>query len=87
MRTIILATVAVLGIGVGAAYAGDGEDGGTIPDTFFSELPGVQPTPTGTLPNNVAAQDRYGAPMPAYGAYGTDQSNTASATPHPTNCG
>jgi hypothetical protein len=39
MKTIILATVAVLGIGVGAAYAGDGEDGGTIANTWFSELP------------------------------------------------
>ena len=84
MRTIILATVAVLGIGVGAAYAGDGEDGGTIANTWFSELPGVVATPAGTPPNDVAAQDRYGAPMTAYG---TDQNNTASVMPRQTNGG
>src|SRR5271157_3184707 len=39
MKTMILATAAVLALGVGSAFAGDGD----IPtaDTFFTELPGV----------------------------------------------
>lgn len=56
MKTMLLAAAAVLSLGVGAAYAeGDGgEDGGTIPNTFFTELPGVQ-VQQGQQPNNVAA--------------------------------
>ncbi len=84
MKTIILAAAAVLGIGMGAAYAGDGEDGAMIPDTYFSELPGVIATPPGEPFNNVAAQDRYGEPVTAYG---TQQNNTASMMPRPTNGG
>jgi hypothetical protein len=56
MRTMLLAAAAVLSLGVGAAYAdsGGGEDGGVIPNTFFSELPGVD-TQQGQQPNDVAA--------------------------------
>lgn len=84
MKTMILATAAVLGIGIGAAYAGDGEDAGTIPNTFFSELPGVIATAPGEPANNVAAQDRFEAPVTAYG---TQQNNTALVMPHPSNGG
>jgi hypothetical protein len=42
MKTILLAAAAMLCIGVGVAYAESGDDeGGTIPNTFFTELPGV----------------------------------------------
>lgn len=57
MKTMLLAAAAVLSLGVGAAYAegdgGAGEDGGTVPNTFFTELPGVD-AQQGRLPNNVA---------------------------------
>jgi len=54
MRTLMLAAAAVLSFGVGIAHAGDGgEDGGTIPNTFFTELLGVD-TQLGEQPNNVA---------------------------------
>jgi hypothetical protein len=39
MKTMFLAAAAVLGIGMGSAYADGGQ--GTIPNTFFTELPGV----------------------------------------------
>lgn len=57
MKTMLLAAAAVLSLGVGAAYAegegGGGEDGGTIPNTFFTELPGVD-AQQGQQPNDVA---------------------------------
>ena len=63
MKTMLLAAAAVLSLGVGAAYAegegGAGEDGGTIPNTFFTELPGVD-AQQGEQPNNVAVN----APTP-----------------------
>jgi len=39
MKTIYLAAAAALSIGIGSAYAGEGE--GVIPNTLFTELPGV----------------------------------------------
>src|SRR4051794_26784351 len=39
MKTMLLAAAAVLGLGVGAAFANDGD--GPIPNTLFTELPGV----------------------------------------------
>ena len=39
MKTMILATAAVLGLGVGAAFADS--EGGTVGITQFTELPGV----------------------------------------------
>ncbi len=39
MKTMILATAAVLGLGVGVAYAGEGD--GPIGNTYFTQLPGV----------------------------------------------
>jgi hypothetical protein len=65
MKTMIFATAAVLGIGVGSAYAGDGE--GPVPNTRFTEIPGVlaqaqvpHPAPT------VVARNQSGAPTAAY---------------------
>lgn len=58
MKTMLLAAAAVLALGAGAAYAegegGAGEDGGTIPNTYFTELPGVD-AQQGQQPNDVAA--------------------------------
>ena len=65
MKTTIFATAAVLGIGIGSAYAGDGE--GTVPDTRFTEIPGVvaqaqAPRQTRTA----AARNQCGVPPAAY---------------------
>jgi hypothetical protein len=55
MKTMILATAAVLGIGIGSAFAGDGE-GGTIPNTYFTDLPGVvAQAPVQQFPSALAA--------------------------------
>src|ERR1700749_2543081 len=49
MKTaVLLAASAMLCIGVGVAYADGGDDeGGTVANTFFTELPGVVPTAPG----------------------------------------
>jgi hypothetical protein len=39
MKTMILAAAAALSLGVGSAYAGDGE--GPAANTLFTEIPGV----------------------------------------------
>lgn len=39
MKTMILATAAVLALGVGSAFAGDGD--GPAANTTFTQLPGV----------------------------------------------
>ena len=39
MKTMLLAAAAALSLGVGSAYADSG--GGTVANTFFTELPGV----------------------------------------------
>lgn len=39
MKTMLLAAAAALTLGVGSAYAGDGE--GPIPNTQFTEIPNV----------------------------------------------
>jgi hypothetical protein len=53
MKTTIFAVVAALSLGIGSAYAQS--TGGTIPNTFFTQLPGV----TAKLPaqNVVTTQD------------------------------
>ena len=62
MRTIMLATAAVLALGVGSAFANeDGEQA----NTFFTELPGVIPQPPAQVPSAVA-QNRTGAPTAAF---------------------
>ena len=65
MRTLMLAAAVGLSFGVGFAHAGDGgEDGGTIPNTFFTELPSVD-AQLAEQPNNVAA-NQHNAPATAY---------------------
>jgi hypothetical protein len=64
MKTIFLAAAAVLCISAGVAYAGGGEgeeSGGTVPDTFFTQLPGALPQ-YGPQPNNVAVTNQFVSP-------------------------
>ena len=62
MKTLLLAAAAMLCL-TGAAYAESGDDeGGTIANTLFTELPGVVSTAPGALPNNAkvnAYQEQY----------------------------
>jgi hypothetical protein len=65
MKTIILATATVLSLGVGSAFAGDGD----VPtaDTFFTELPGViAQAPVQQAPSAVARNQAGGAPTAAF---------------------
>ncbi|HEY7581289.1 MAG TPA: hypothetical protein VH855_27145 [Acetobacteraceae bacterium] len=57
MKTMVLASAAVLCLGMGAAWADQGgEDSGLLgPNTYFTELPGVVATPPGTRANDAAA--------------------------------
>ena len=54
MKTIILAAAAVLSLGIGSAYAGDG-DGYSAP-TLFTLIPGEQPTIGGPVGQPSAQQ-------------------------------
>jgi hypothetical protein len=40
MKTMLLATTAALSLGIGSAWAGDGD--GSLASTHFTNLPGVQ---------------------------------------------
>ncbi len=66
MRTIILATAAVLALGAGSAFAGEGE--GTQPNTVFTELPGVlaQAPVQQQAPSAYARTQPSGAPTSAF---------------------
>jgi hypothetical protein len=43
MKSMLLAAAVVFGIGLGTAYAGDGD--GPLADTYFNELPGIVAQP------------------------------------------
>ena len=60
MKTMILATAAVLGIGIGSAYADS--EGGTVPNNWFTQLPGRGAHPPG------AAGPQRGGREPKSGA-------------------
>jgi hypothetical protein len=65
MKTFILATAAVLSLGVGSAFAGDGD----VPqaDTYFTELPGVvAQAPVQQAPTAVARNQAGEAPTAAF---------------------
>lgn len=64
MKTMILATAAVLGLGVGSAYAGEGD--GTVANTWFTELPGVVAQAPLQTPSAVARNQATGAPTAAF---------------------
>jgi len=76
MKTIILASAAVLGLGVGAAFADEGNS--TLADTFFTLLPGVVATaPVQQMPGAVAA----GQNAAQTHAFVTQQRNEVSLFP------
>ena len=66
MKTMILATAAVLALGAASAFAGEGE--GTHPNTLFTELPGVlaQAPVQQPVPSAVARNQNNGAPVAAF---------------------
>ena len=72
MKTTLMAAAALLCLGAGAAYANEVEDGGVVPNTFFSELPGEIATPPGAPPNDVSPNAYYST---------TPQSTATSTTP------
>ena len=65
MKTMMIATATMLGIGVGSAFAGDGE--GQVPNTRFTEIPGViaQARVPEQAPTAVA-RNQFGTPTAAY---------------------
>jgi hypothetical protein len=57
MKTMLLAAAAALSLGIGSASADS--IGGTIPNTFFTQLPGVSPSlPAPKVPAAGTAQNR-----------------------------
>ena len=54
MKTVILATAAMLSLGVGSSYADGDYEGCPVANTLFTELPGVVSTAPGAIPNDVA---------------------------------
>jgi hypothetical protein len=66
MKTMMLAAAAVLSLGVGSAFANEG-DGGTVANTFFTQLPGVvAQAPSQQVPSAVARNQTGGAPTAAF---------------------
>ena len=66
MKTMMLAAAAVLSLGVGSAFANEG-DGGQVANTFFTELPGViAQAPSQQVPSAVARNQTGGAPTAAF---------------------
>jgi hypothetical protein len=61
MKTTLMAATAMLCIGAGAAYADNAEDAGWVPNTYFTELPGVISTAPGMPPNDVASNANQSA--------------------------
>ena len=62
MRTIILATATLLGMGAASAYA---NEGGPVANTFFTELPGVVAQVPEQAPSAIAG-NQGGAPTAAF---------------------
>jgi hypothetical protein len=76
MKTMIFATAAVL-IGIGSAFAGDGE--GPVANTRFTEIPGVIAQVRVPQPSSAVAASQYGAPPTA--AFVTEHSRSISLFP------
>jgi hypothetical protein len=64
MKTMFLAAAAVFSLGVGSAYADGGQ--GTLPNTFFTELPGVIAQPPVQKTPSAMATNQNGAVTHAY---------------------
>jgi hypothetical protein len=79
MKTMLLATAAVLCLGMTAAYADGGDDeGGTVANTYFTELPGVVATAPGQQPNDVAVNGYVAPPATATAVIPPSASNSGS---------
>ncbi len=64
MKTMILATAAVLAMGVGSAFA---NEGGAVANTWFTELPGVvSQLPVQQVPSAVARSQNGSAPTATF---------------------
>jgi hypothetical protein len=59
MKSMFLAAAAVLSLGIGSAYAGDGD--GPVADTYFTELPGVVAQPAVQQAPRAVATNANGA--------------------------
>ena len=57
MKTAILATAAMLSLGVGSSYADNGEDAGNVANTLFTTLPGVITTAPGQRPQRSGGRE------------------------------
>ncbi|MEJ0017742.1 MAG: hypothetical protein WDN25_14490 [Acetobacteraceae bacterium] len=80
MKTLFLATAAVLGLGVGVAFAGEGE--GPHANTWFTELPGVVAQAPVQAPSSAFAQAPQQAPSGApTAAFVTGHNHTVSLFP------
>jgi hypothetical protein len=64
MKVMIFATAAVLGIGIGSAFAGDGE--GPVANTQFTEIPGVVAQAQNQQAPSAVAANQYHAPTAAF---------------------
>jgi hypothetical protein len=65
MKTIMIATAAVLSLGVASAFAGDGE--GPVANSYFTEIPGViAQAPVQQAPSAVARNQTGAAPTAAF---------------------
>ena len=64
MKAMIIATAAMLGVGTGAAYAGDGE--GPAANTRFTEIPGVVAQARVPQAPSAVATNRYGKSTAAF---------------------
>ena len=84
MKTIVFASAAVICLGMGAAWAdqgGGGEDSGLVdPNTYFTELPGVDPAAPGVRPNDAAANAwQIGGQQPTASTQATPYGGMAGA--------
>ena len=82
MKTILFASAAVVCLGMGAAWADQGEDSGLVgPNTYFTELHGVDPTAPGARPNDAAANPwQTMEQQPTTSTQATPYGGTAGAT-------
>ncbi len=64
MKTMFLATAAVLALGVGSAFAGDGD--GYSATTRFTSIPGEQATVAQSAPTQTAVASNGAAAAHAY---------------------
>jgi hypothetical protein len=74
MKTVILATAAVLALGAGSAFADGGE--GTEPNSLFTELPGV----VAQAPVQQQAPSAYAHTQPGGAPTSTFVANSHSGT-------